>query len=186
MKFLFAPLILFAVFFSNANAPTHQNTPALTWYNQGVQHYNSQEKFKAVSDFRKALQLDPWLWPAKKALDQLQHSPPFWMLIPSEIFLSLILISLVLLFFSISTGKLIFFFLCLVLHFSFSFYRHIPRLTILQETQAHTAPNASSPVLFSLTPGDWIIQLKTSKEWIQIKTSEQTIGWISKIKLHQK
>lgn len=188
MKFLFLSLILFGACFINADviSSAPQEISSLKWYNQGVQHYNSQEKFKAVADFRIALQLDPLLWPAKKALDQLQHSPSFWMLIPSEIFFSLIAVSLVLLFFSISTGRLVFFFLCLALHFSFSFYRYIPRLTILETTQAHTAPNPSSSVLFSLSPGDWVAQLKTSKEWIQIKTSEQTIGWISKIKLHQK
>ncbi len=183
MKFLLI-LLIFGAFFSNANLNFPTNKEAVKLYNQGVQHYNSQEKFKAIALFRKALQSDPWFRPAKKALDQLQHSPPFWMLIPSEVFLSLIALSLLLLFFSMSISKLVFFCLCLVIHFGFSFYRHIPRITILEETTAHTAPNTSSPVLFSLAPGGWVMQLKTSKEWIQIKTPQQTIGWILKIKLH--
>ena len=179
MNFLLT-LLLFGSFFANADFQADKKTAAIKWYNQGVKHYNSQEKIKATADFRKALQLDAWLWPAQKALNQLQHPPPFWMLIPSEVFFSLIVISLAGLFFSLSAGRFIFFFLCLVLHFSFAFYRQIPRLTILKETPAHTAPHSSSPVLFSLEPGAWILQLKTSKNWIQIKTSEQSIGWILK------
>ena len=181
MKFLFT-LFIFGSVFANANwnFPSRQEISALKQYNQGVRHYNSQEKIKAVASFRKALQSDPWLWSAKKALDQLQHPPSFYLLIPSEIFLFLIAISLVGLLFSLSASRLIFFGLCLILHFSFSFYHNRPRLTILEETQAHTAPHASSPVLFSLAPGDWVARLKISKEWIQIKTSEQNIGWILK------
>ena len=188
MKFLFI-LLIFGSFFSNANlnSPIDKETSnsAVKWYNQGVQHYNSQEKIKAIAYFRKALHLDPWLWPAKRALNHLQSSPPFWILIPPEVFLSLIAVSLILLLFSMNISNLVFFCLCLIMQFSFSFYRNIPRITILEETPAHTAPNASSPVLFSLTPGDWLMQLKTSKEWIQIKNPQQAIGWISKIKLHQ-
>ena len=182
MKFLFI-FLMFGACFSNAGLnflAGPETKQAVKWYNQGVQHYNSQEKIKAIAFFRKALQQDPWLSPAQKALNQLQHSPPFWMLIPSEVFFSLTAFSLLLLFFSLSLSKIVFFCLCLVMHFSFSFYQNIPRITILEETTAHTAPHASSPVLFSLAPGDWIIQLKASKEWIQIKTSEQTIGWILK------
>lgn len=181
MKFLFI-LFIFGSFFANASRDffVRQENPALKQYNQGVKFYNSQEKVKAIASFRKALQSDPWLWPAKKALDQLQHPPPFYLLIPSEIFLFLIAIGLVGLCFSLSAGRLIFFGLCLILHFGFSFYQGRPHLTILEETQAHTAPHASSPVLFSLAPGEWVIQRKTEKEWIQIKTSEQTIGWILK------
>ena len=178
MKFFI--FFIFGAFFANADLPASQETTAVEWYNQGVQHYNSKEKIEAVADFRKALQSDPWLWPAKKALDQLQHPPPFWMLLPSEIFLSLIALSLIGLFFSLSAVRFIFFGFGLVLYFSFSSYQSRPHLTILKKTQAHTAPNASSPVLFSLAPGAWILQLKTSKEWIQVKTSEQTIGWILK------
>ena len=173
---------------SNASENESDRSPdsSVKWYNQGVHHYNSQEKIKAIAYFRKALHSDPWLWPAQKALHQLQYPPPFWMLIPSELFLCLIGVSLLLMFFSMSMGRIVFFFLCLVFYFSFSFYRRIPRFTIFEETQAHTAPHASSSVLFSLAPGDWIIQRKVEKEWVQIKTPEQTIGWILKIKLQEK
>lgn len=187
MKFLLTPLI-FGSFFLNADAISPldltSKSSAVKWYNQGVEYYNSQEKIKAAASFRKALQLDPWLWPSKKALDQLHHPPPFWTLIPSELCLFLIAVSLILLFSSINISKLVFFGLSLIMYFSFSYYRNIPRITILEDTTAHTAPNKSSPVLFSLHPGDWIMLLKTSKEWIQIKTSDQSIGWISKINLH--
>ena len=176
MKFAF----IFFSFFAQGESSAIQENSALKWYNKGVKHYNSQEKIKATADFRKALQLDPWLWPAKKALDQLQRPAPLWMMIPPEVFFSLIAVSLLLLFFSLSIGKILFFCLCLALYFSFSFYHSRPRLTVIEKTQAHTAPHAGSPVLFSLAPGTWVTQLKTSKEWIQIKTPEQTIGWILK------
>lgn len=177
MVFIFFAL---GAFFAHSGPSAIQENSAVKWYNKGVKHYNSQEKIKATADFRKALQLDPWLWPAKKALDRLQRPAPLWMIIPPEIFLSLIAVSLLLFFSSLSRGRILFFCLCLALHFSFSFYHSRPRLTVIEETQAHTAPHADSPVLFSLAPGAWVAQLKTSKEWIQIKTSEQTIGWILK------
>ncbi len=181
MKCLFI-LMMFGAFDVKAgeNSSAQPQISALQWYNQGVQHYNSQEKIKATASFRKALQKDPWLFPAQKALNQLQYPPPFFMRVPPEIFFSLTALSLLFLFFSLSLSKLIFFCLSLALHFGFSSYRNIPRHTILKETTAHTAPHASSPVLFSLAPGDWVVQRKTSKEWIQIKTSEKTLGWILK------
>ena len=181
MKYLFI-LMVFGAFAVKAGESSSAlpKMSAVEWYNQGVQHYNSQEKIKAVAVFRKALQQDPWLFPVQKALNQLQYPPPLFLRIPSEIFFSLTALSLLLLFFSLSLSKLVFFCVCLALHFGFSFYRNIPRRTILKETTAHTAPHASAPVLFSLAPGDWVIQRKTSKEWIQIKTSERNLGWILK------
>ena len=149
-------------------------------YNQGVSFLKENQKTKALSSFRKAVVEDPWNRSAQRALHHLDHPLSFWWLIPYELFLSLILLGITLLFFPFRIWKIIFLCMNIILASSFWYYRSIPRWTLLKDASLKSAPDEKASTVVILKKSSFVIQKGThNKEWVQIKTSDSA-GWLKR------
>ena len=164
---------------SEVNTLKKKHLSSRDFYNLGIDFYHSGNETKAIASFRKSLYLDSWAWDSWRALNFLGHPASSWWIIPFDVFLLSVALGLIFFIFSIRIWKVIFLIFCLSLSFVFFYHRRTPRVTVIKDVFSRTAPSLSSSEAFSLESGDWVILLKTKKNWVQVE-KQKAAAWIPK------
>ena len=141
-----------------------------TFYNLGLAQMRLKNSIPSMAYFRQALYLNAWNFSAKKALKHFNKPVPFLFHLPKESVLFLLGFSLFLLIFSFAKWKVAF--LLLSIGVSGWYYRIKSDTwkTVIQETSVRTAPDEKASSILTLTPGDFVMEISSSKDlWLSPK-----------------